>query len=189
MITRKLITAALAVMTVVTAGCAPSSSGGQAAQPAMSAPQNPAVHSPAPQSLDPDAPELPARAEILALLSEAGELDTRFYSVKTHTEDEVYAHYGSLYTRNYVKNIVLGGGNLKEKDGHWEIAYEGGEFLEGTFINEIDEADLGVSASEDGRSVTLTNKVGDGLYAPHREIITLVREADGWKIDNLQWEK
>lgn len=127
------------------------------------------------------------KEEVLALLAEAATLDNQFDVKKSKTEEDIYSHYDSHYTRNYVKKIVLEGGNLKKQGEHWVIAHEGGEYLEGTFMNEIDKATLTIEPGKDGKSFTVTNSVGDGLYAPHKEVITIVHTGGSWKIDSLKW--
>ena len=67
------------------------------------------------------------------------------------------------------------------------IDHDGGEFLEGTFINEIDQQRVKTEMSEDKKTISVTNSVGDGLYASHKEVITIVYFDNGWKIDDLQW--
>ncbi|CAH1221821.1 hypothetical protein PAECIP111892_05053 [Paenibacillus auburnensis] len=126
----------------------------------------------------------------ITLISQAIEMSNTLFAEKPMlTTEEIYKHYDPLFNRNYVDQIVLKGGNLKENDGTWAYAHEGGELLEGTFINSLTEDSVSSENAKDGKTVTVTNVVGDGLYAPHHEIITLVYTNAGWKIDNLVWEK
>ncbi|KUP25374.1 hypothetical protein [Paenibacillus sp. DMB5] len=130
------------------------------------------------------------KAEAITLISEAIEMSNRLFAKKPMlTTEEIYEHYDPLFTRDYVDQIELNGGNLKETDGTWAYAYEGGELLEGTFINSLIEDSVSIENEKDGKKITVTNEVGDGLYAPHKEIITLVYTDAGWKIDDLVWEK
>lgn len=126
------------------------------------------------------------KEEILTLLSEATKIDNQFFDQKFHTKEEIYAHYDSHFTRNYVDHIILEGGNLKLQGEQWVIANEGGEFLEGTFINEIN-SDITIELSEDRKTTIIRNSVGDGLYAPHEEVITIIHTENGWKVDHLKW--
>lgn len=84
--------------------------------------------------------------------------------------------------------IILNGGNYKQQEDQWVYMHEGGEFLEGTFFNSIDEAKVEIEISEDQKSIKVINTVGDGLYAPHKEIITIIYMDDSWKLGDLQWE-
>jgi hypothetical protein len=174
---KQLIAVPLLLLAVVIGGCGQSTNSGEA-QPSASA-------SPSPSA---EAPVKPlAKDEILTLLSEAAKLDHQIYAQKSHTEDEVYAHYEPHFTRGYVERIVLGGGNLKKEGEQWVIANEGGESIEGTFINEIDKDNVQIVTAEDGKTITVTNPVGDGLYAPHKEEITILYTDGAWKIDDLKW--
>lgn len=131
-----------------------------------------------------------SKEEATTLISQAIEMSNSLFAKKPMlTTEEIYEHYDPLFTRNYVDQIELKGGNLKEKDGTWAYAYEGGELLEGTFINSLTEDSVNIENAKDGKKITVTNEVGDGLYAPHKEIITLVYTDAGWKIDDLVWEK
>ncbi|NGM83891.1 hypothetical protein G5B47_15845 [Paenibacillus sp. 7124] len=168
----KFITFPLLALALMIAGCSQT----PASQPAKEEP-------PAEVEVEPLNKE-----KILTLLSEANEIDHQFTVGKSHTEEEIFSHYDSYFTRSYVERLILGGGNLKKQGERWVIANEGGEFLEGTFMNEIDEAAVKIDTAEDGKTVTVTNKVGDGLYAPHDEIITLIYTDSGWKINDLKWD-
>lgn len=130
------------------------------------------------------------KEEAITLISQAIEKSNKLFAKKQMLiTEEVYAHYDPLFTRNYVDQIVLKGGNLKEKDGMWSFAYVGGELLEGTFINSLTQDSVNIENAKDGKKITVTNAVGDGLYAPHKELITLVYTDAGWKIDDLVWKK
>jgi hypothetical protein len=83
---------------------------------------------------------------------------------------------------------VFQGGNLKKTDGQWGYSHKGGEYLEGTFFNSLTEETAKIEVSENQQTITITNSVGDGLYAPHKEIITLISTETGWKVDNMKWE-
>jgi hypothetical protein len=133
--------------------------------------------------------KVPDTKEIIALVSQASELDNKLFEAKSPlTTEEVYAHYDSLFTRSYVDRIVLQEGNLKQTDEKWGYAHEGGEYLEGTFFNQLTEETAKIEVSENQQTITITNSVGDGLYAPHKEIITLISTETGWKVDNMKWE-
>jgi hypothetical protein len=167
----KALTVPLLIATVILGGCSQSAENQQTpVKPVVEAPINP---------LDQEG--------ILTLLSEAAKIDNEFYAQKSHTKDEVYAHYESHFTSNYINRIVFEGGNVKNQGDQWVIAHEGGEILEGTFINQIDQHTMKSELSEDRKTITVTNAVGDGLYAPHNEVITIVHTDGGWKIDNLEW--
>ncbi|WP_134703384.1 hypothetical protein [Ammoniphilus sp. YIM 78166] len=129
------------------------------------------------------------KAQVVSLLSEAAILEQVFYDTESLTTDEVYAHFQSVYTQQYVDRIILGTGNFKRENEKWIFAYRGGELVEGSFINEPNLEGLKVEVSFDGKTMTVTNPVGDGLYAPHLEIITLAFTDNTWKINHLEWVK
>ncbi|RXT02279.1 hypothetical protein [Ammoniphilus sp. CFH 90114] len=126
--------------------------------------------------------------EALQMIQQASLLDYSFYA-EPRTREESYDHFKKYYTNHYIDKIVLGTGNLKEEGDKWSFAYEGGELVEGSFINTIYEESSELKTTEDLRVVKLINHIGDGLYAPHREIITFVHTDKGWKIDDLVWDK
>ncbi|PWW29427.1 hypothetical protein DFO73_10458 [Cytobacillus oceanisediminis] len=38
------------------------------------------------------------------------------------------------------------------------------------------------------KEIKVINSLGDGLYAQHKELISLIYTDDGWKIHGLKWE-
>lgn len=125
--------------------------------------------------------------QVVTLLNEAAKLENDFYAKEAQTTEELYTHFQSLYTHQYIDSIILGSGNLKKENEKWVLAHMGGEFIEGTFMNQLDLEGLKIETSSDGKTITITNPVGDGLYAPHQEVITLVYADNDWKIDQLEW--
>lgn len=121
------------------------------------------------------------------LFLEAVEVDNSFH-VNKGTTEQAYANYSSHFTKNYVDTIILGSGNFIEVDGKWQYAYEGGELIEGTFMNSLFTKPSELISTDNPRQYVLVNHIGDGLYAPHTEKITFIYTEDGWKIDNLIWE-
>ncbi|MEW9669969.1 hypothetical protein [Ammoniphilus sp. 3BR4] len=162
------------LVALMVSGCAPATESGQPT---------------APPSHDAESFKTLEKEQILSLMSEATAKDQAFYSVESHTTDEIYSHFDTHFTRNYIDSIILGGGNLKKENEKWVLAHIGGEFLEGTYWNEINPDLVKIETSSDGKTITVTNPVGDGLYALHQEIITIVYSDNTWKIDQLEWVK
>lgn len=125
--------------------------------------------------------------EAQKIVDEALLVDQSYYS-EPRTTEQSYAHFNKYFTKNYVDKIILGSGNLVERDGKWQFAYEGGEFLDGTFINTLFEKPSELLDTEDEKVKKLVNYIGDGLYQAHSEVITFIFTEEGWKIDDLVWE-
>ena len=160
------------LVALMISGCAPSTESGQ---------------QPVPSSQEAEPFKTLEKEQVISLLEEAASIDQSFYSQQSHTTEEIYTHFGTHFTQNYIDAIILGGGNLKKENEKWVLAHLGGEFLEGTYWNAMDPSKVNIETSSDGKTITVTNKVGDGLYAPHQEIITIVYSEDAWKIDQLKW--
>ncbi len=148
---------------------------------------SPANTPPAPPSQTTEDIKPLTKEQVVSLFSEAANLEHVFYDTESLTTDEVYAHFQSVYTQRYVDSIILGSGNFKKENEKWIFAYRGGELVEGSFINQLDLEGLKLEVSSDGKTMTVTNPVGDGLYAPHLEVITLAYTGNTWKIDHLEW--
>lgn len=162
----------LVISTVIISGCTQQAAPPPATPPVVSEPEV----------------KTPSKKEIFDLLTQAGELDRQFSAKTTHTTEEAYAHYDSHFTRGYVDQIVFQGGNWKKEGNQWVLAVEGGEYIEGTYFHTDFHEDAEMVVSEDKKRITITHSIGDGLYAPHDEIITLLHTEKTWKVDNVTWE-
>ncbi|QPC45704.1 hypothetical protein [Mangrovibacillus cuniculi] len=126
--------------------------------------------------------------EALTVLDQGSVLLRTYYSYENlpTTTEETITFLEEIFTENYINNIILGGGNLKEVNGEWSLAYEGSEFLEATFY--FDTMTNPIFEKVNETTATVSDEKGDGLYAPHKEVITLILEDGSWKIDDLVWE-
>lgn len=126
--------------------------------------------------------------EALTVLDQGSVLLRTYYSYENlpTTTRETKTFLEETFTEKYINNIILGGGNLKEVNGEWSLAYEGSEFLEATFY--FDTMTNPIFEKVNETTATVTDEKGDGLYAPHKEVLTLILEDGSWKIDDLVWE-
>ncbi len=119
-----------------------------------------------------------------AFLKEANRLDSSFYIDKSYTLEEIYAHYAPYCTKNYVDNMVMK--NMKKDGDRYILAYMESEIAEATYFDPNLSSDAKLEQNDD--IAVVTNTIGDGLYAPHQEMTTLIYTDDGWKIDDVKWE-
>jgi hypothetical protein len=181
------ITALLLV--IILTGCGEKS----ASLPAPSSASATPAHSQAPfttptVSVDVEKPPALSREQTLDLLMKGSEVDRSFYGAKSYTKEEAYTYYEAYFTHNYVDTIVLkSDGNMKQEGDSYKLAHENSEFIEGTYYEGHFDEKTKVEQI-DSKSIQVTNSLGDGLYAPHKEIITLIYDKNGWKINNLKWE-
>lgn len=125
--------------------------------------------------------------DAIGIIEQAVEIDSSYYAERRTTE-ESYEHFSEYFTNDYVDKVILGTGNLVEVDGKWHLAYEGGELVEGSYINTLLEKPSELLKTDNQETVKIVNYIGDGLYAPHKEIITFLYTDEGWKINDLVWE-
>jgi hypothetical protein len=125
--------------------------------------------------------------DALSILGKAEELEFKFYQ-KEYTTPGVYDYYTPYFTKNYVDNIVFKKGNVKLENDKWVLANKDSELVEGSFFSIPSSGASTLEKTANKKVVILRNNVGEGLYAPHLEIITFIHTDEGWKIDNLNWE-
>lgn len=128
----------------------------------------------------------PDRAEVFELLESAQKKENVFYEGR-YTREEVFAYFESSYTEDYIQTMILEGGNMKFKDGHWVLAHIGSEFIEGTYSSGDFDETTRVDYPND-TTIIVSHEYGDGLYPPHVEHITFVKTEAGWLVDTLEWE-
>jgi len=103
---------------------------------------------------------------------------------EANTLTELYDYYSAYFTKNYVDKIILQ--NLKQKGNKWVIAHPESEKAEASYYET--SFDARTIVDEMSSKATVTSEIGDGLYAAHKEIISLIFTKGGWRIDNLRWE-
>ena len=135
-------------------------------------------------------PDIPSISELKQLIQKASETDNQVYA-KQWSKQELYAHYKPYFTKRYVDEMVLVGGNLIEQDGKWGTAFAGSEPLQGTFIvppGSDTDSGFKISGNTDDELLTVVYQVKEGLYPGHREKLTFVWQDETWKIDLLEWQ-
>jgi hypothetical protein len=182
----------IVLITLLIAGC------GKKAEPSNAAPQDSgstnSTISPSPTAAplptntplatEQKKPEPLKDNEVLDILAKAAKLGAVPSSDKSNRINEVYDYYSGYFTKNYVDHIILQ--NMKQQGDKWTIAYPESELAEGSYydINFNDKTIVDQAETK----VTVTNFQGDGLYAAHKEIVTLIYTDAGWRIDQLTWE-
>ncbi len=134
--------------------------------------------------------ELPAPSakEVLVLLNDATELDKSIYDQDGLTTAQLYDFYKPYFTKSYVDEVIIPGGNLMQNDGKWVVAFQDTEPLEGTvIIPPLDEAEVRVTPRDVDGEVNVRYEVPEELYPAHTQKLTLVFKDGSWKVNSLEW--
>ncbi|HEY0826662.1 MAG TPA: hypothetical protein VGE40_01080 [Bacilli bacterium] len=130
-------------------------------------------------------PPVLTKSEAIAFVKQSNPWDMEFYIDKSYTLKEMYDYFAAYFTPNYVDNIIMM--NMKKDGDRYVLAYPESELAEASFFdpNISDKA----TVEQNNDRVTITHLIeNDGLYAPHKEIISLIHTESGWKIDDVKWE-
>lgn len=123
------------------------------------------------------------RTQVLELLKEASLLKEPFSGKKSVSKKELYDYYDKYFTNQYVEKIILS--NMKQEGDKWTIAHPESELKQGTYFETNFNDQTKVDQAKD--TITVTNKVEDGLYSAHQEHIMLILINSQWKINDLAW--
>lgn len=136
------------------------------------------------QTPEPKIPVL-TKLEAIAFLKQSNPWDMGFYVDKSYTLEQMYDYFAAYFTQSYVDRIIMM--NMKKDGDHYILAYSDSELAEASFFdpNISDKA----TVEQNNDRVTVTHLIeSDGLYAPHKEIISLIYTEAGWRIDDVKWE-